>query len=127
MAFTMTLKSTAAGRGSISAANAYSGTLGISIEETVANGQTAYEIDVAIDVSAVQAFSICSDRAVTVKTNSSGSPANTLNLHAGVPYEWSTNSYDTFKLTTDVAKLFVANSSGAAATLQLEAVVDGSP
>jgi hypothetical protein len=127
MAFSLDFKSTALGRGVISASNSYSGTLSLSLDETITNGQTAYEIDIAIDVSKVAAISISSNKAITLKTNSSGSPDNTLTLRAGVPYQWCSDSYDTFKLTTDVTKFYVANSSGASANLLLEGVVDGSP
>ena len=99
----------------------------ISVDETIANGQTAFQINVAIDVSAVKAFYICADQNVTVKTNSSGSPDDTLNLIANEPYAWHNTSLSAFLLDTDVTAIFVANASGSAAALTLRVIQDASP
>ncbi len=85
------------------------------IDEVIASGATDYGILAAIDVSNVQAFAMWSDRNLTIETNNAGSPANTINLLAGVPYIWEAGGYETFKLTTDVTQLFITNASGAAA------------
>ena len=98
-----------------------------SLSESIADAATNLPVAFTLDVSATKSFLIVSDQAVTVKTNSSGAPANTLVLVAGVPYIWHSSSYDTFKLTIDVTSLFVTNASGFAATLEIEALVDPTP
>ena len=105
----------------------YSAASKVSVDESVATGQTDKQIFVAIDVSAVKSIIILSDQAVLLETNSGSTPTNTLSLLAGVPYLWNTDSYDTFKLTGDVTSIFITNSSGAAARIQLDAVVDPTP
>lgn len=110
----------------IDLAQTYTGSLGLTLDETAAQSATT-QFFIAIDVSAVKAFVVTSDKAVTLKTNSSGSPDNTLALVANKPYEWNTDSYDTFKLTTDVTSIYVVVAGGSAARIQLEAILDATP
>lgn len=103
------------------------GSLEINLSESVSNGQTDFQINVAIDVSAVKTFYLVSDQAVTVETNNGTTPTNTISLTANDPYVWWTNSYDTFKLTGDVTALFITNASGSTANIELRAIVDATP
>jgi hypothetical protein len=105
----------------------YTGSSKVSLDETVASGSTDLLINVAIDVSAVKSFILLSDQAVTIETNNGAAPDNTIVLVANVAYVWTTDSYDTFKLTVDVTKIYVTNASGSTATIKLEALVDATP
>lgn len=89
-----------------------SGDTEVNVIETLAAGATNINRPLALDVSQVVSFAMIATQACVVKTNSSGSPANTINLVANVPYIWNSQSYDAFKLTTDVTALFLTNSSG---------------
>jgi hypothetical protein len=93
----------------------------VSIDESLSIG-TDTLVALTLDVSQVKSAYIVADTAMTLETNSSGSPANTLTLVAGLPYVWYTNKYDSFKLTTDVTALYVTNA--AAGRLQMEFLVD---
>lgn len=106
----------------------YTGTL-VSIldAETVADSQTDQLATITIDVSAVKAFFLTSDQALTVETNDGTTPADTITLVADRPYVWDTDSYDTFQLGTDVTALYFTNSSGSTATVYCYAVIDPSP
>lgn len=95
--------------------------------ESVADAQTDAELGFTLDVSACKAFVINSTKNVTVETNNGSTPDDTLTLVANVPYVWHENSEHTFLLTTDVTALFVTNASGAAATIDVEAVFDSTP
>ena len=95
-----------------------------SISETIADSTTDGLVAFALDVSECASFFILADQALTVKTNSSGSPADTLTLSAGVPYLWHTGAIDSFQLGTDVTALYVTNASGEDATLRIEALYD---
>jgi hypothetical protein len=128
MAFTHTLQqSVQAGSQVVTGSKQFSGSAKVSLEETVANGLTDSLINVAIDVSAVKCFILLSDQNVTIETNNGTTPDNTIALIANVAYVWCSDSYDTFKLTVDVTKFYVTNSSGATATIKLEALVDATP
>lgn len=88
-------------------------------------GTNTHILHPSIDVSEVQSILIKSDQDITIKTNSSGSPDDTLAIKAGMPYIWITGkSYDTLKLTVDVASIYVTNT--AAANLSIEVLV-GAP
>lgn len=99
----------------------------LSIEETVADSATDAEIVFSLDVSAVKAFMIVSDRDVLVQTNDGSSPDDSLSLLADEPYVWHVTSYDSFLLTQDITSIFVTNASGGIATLIIEAVFDVTP
>ncbi len=96
-------------------------------EEPIAVG-TNIPVGLSLDVSAVESCIIYSDRVVTIKTNSSGSPTDTLVMKAGIGYRWNKDSYDTFKLTGDITGgLYVTNASGGGALLTFHAVIDPTP
>lgn len=88
------------------------------INESIAIGATNLLVLSAIDISQVKALALYSSVDLTVKTNSSGSPTDTINLLAGIPYIWETGAYDTCKITADVSSLYITNGSGAVATFQ---------
>jgi hypothetical protein len=68
-----------------------------------------------------------SDKAITLETNSGGSPVDTIALAANVPYDWRVGNADAFRLGTDVTGLFVTNASGDEARLQIEVLFDNTP
>lgn len=128
MAFSHEVGSTLkVGNQSLGGSKSYSGSGECNISEIVIDGSTDYLVNIAFKVSAVQSFWIQSDVAVTLETNSGGSPANTLVLKPGVPYQWTTDSYDTFKLTTDVTKFYFTNASGSTANIECRCIVDATP
>lgn len=111
----------------IERSSTYSGGASVDIAETIVTASTDFLINIAIDVSAVKSFYIVSDVAVTVETNSGSAADNTLVLKAGVPYQWDTDSYDTFKLTADVTKIYVTNVSGSTSNLFIKCIQDPTP
>lgn len=85
------------------------------ISESVAANATNLQIHWAAVVANIKSILISTDLALTVKTNSSGSPAQTLTLVANQPYEWNTNHLDALLLTPDVTTLYVTNASNTTA------------
>jgi len=97
----------------------------VNIAVTIPASTTNQEILIAIDVSELKSLCLSSDYSLTIKTNSSGSPTDTIALVGGKPYIWTVNSYDTCKLTADVTKIYVTNGSGTnAAALKVSALVN---
>ncbi len=96
----------------------------ISLEESVATGQTNRLIAFTLDVSQLKGIIINSTKDVTFETNSGSSPADTIALLANVPYVWHYQSYHPCLLTTDVTGIYITNASGATATINIEAVYD---
>lgn len=115
------------GNRSITADNNYSGDSQESKDVTVAGSTSDMLINFALDVSQIKAIYILSDKDLTLETNNGTTPDDTISLKAGVPYIWTTDSYDTCKLTTNVTALYASNAGATAARLQLEVVKDDTP
>ena len=116
-----------------------SGNQSVSQEETVTadsetnldlavdDGETALEANIAIDVSALASLYMAADQDITIKTNSSGSPDDTISLKANKPLVWTPNCGFSNPLSVDVLSIFCANSSGTNATLQIRLLQDATP
>ena len=97
-------------------------------KETVADGQTDQVIQISIDVSAVKAFILISDQAVTIETNAvDATGGNTIVLVANKPYIFVVNDYVAFLLTLDVTVFYVTNASGSTATISCQGIYDATP
>jgi hypothetical protein len=106
----------------------YSGELLVSLDgQQIPDQSTDLEVVLGLDVSEIIALFIKSDQALKIETNSGSVPGNTIDLLANQPYVWVEGDYDACKLTVDVTSLFLTNTSGATATLDIEALVDPTP
>ena len=97
------------------------------IATTIADSVTDQLEVISIDVSAIQSIYINSTQAITLETNSSSAPTDTINLRADEPYIWYVNSYFTNLLTADVTVIYLTNASGSTATFDLRCVYDSTP
>lgn len=113
MALTSTISFTAAGGGTtISGVTASaSGNNITQIADTIAASTTHQSFAIGIDVSTIQSLFIYTDGALTVKTNSTGSPDQTLTFAANQPLVWAYGMPVTCPLTTDVTMLYFTNGS----------------
>lgn len=113
----------------VSGQKTYTAASRVSLSEAAPDSATTV-MAAAIDVSALKSFFLLSDQDVNIGTNDAygGSPDATIQLKAGVPYVWNTDSYDTFLLVAaDIVTLHVTNASGSSATIQMEALIDPTP
>jgi hypothetical protein len=128
MAFTYGVTQTVqAQSGPVTKTNTYSGSAVAEFDESVSNGATDTQINIAIDVSTVKVFWIYSDVAITVETNDGSAPDDTLTLAAGIPYMYVNDGEDTFLLGTDVTALFITNASGSTANITCRCLQDSTP
>lgn len=81
----------------------------------------------AIDVSQLKSLYISTDQDITIKTNSSGSPDDTISLKANIPLMWSEDCGFTCPLSTDVTGLYFVNASSTNANVQVRALIDSTP
>lgn len=81
-------------------------------------------VDWAVDVSQIKGVFIQVDGALTIKTNSSGSPDDTLTFAGAGCYEWTEDDLASLLLTTDVTKLYVTNGTSGAVQLEIRCVYD---
>jgi hypothetical protein len=74
-------------------------------------GAVNSEFDMQITVAKIQSMVLYADQNVVIKTNSTGSPGNTVNLVAKKQVVWNTDSVMAKPFTTDTTKLFLSNSN----------------
>jgi hypothetical protein len=99
----------------------------VNVDESIANGATNVAVTWAVDQSELKLLYIVSDKALTLKTNSSSAPDDTITLAANQPVEWCASDSATCPLSADVTLLYVTNSSGASAALTIRALQDPTP
>lgn len=113
-----------AGGKSLTKSSTYTGDARLSREVEVATAETDYLIAMVLDVSEIDGIYIVSDQTVTFETNNGAAPAETISLVADVPYLWTTSSYFTNLLATDITAIYITNASGSTATINIEVVFD---
>lgn len=82
---------------------------------------TDYLIAYALDYSQCKGLFIIGSAAMTIETNSSSAPAQTISLAAGVPVAWMYGS-GTCPITADVTSLYITSTAGG--TLTIRTLVD---
>jgi len=110
--FTDTISISYTGNGKVvsSQVGTYTGTKDAGVAAVITAGATAQEIDVAFPFATIVAIILATDQDVTVKTNSSGSPVDTLIVKKTAGVVWANDYATTNPITADVTKLFVANA-----------------
>lgn len=97
------------------------------IDVSVPGSTTDLQVNVAIDVSQLTHIFLLSDGALTIQTNSGGSPDDTITLAASKPLVWYSGCGLTCPLTVDVTNLYLTNASGSAVALQIRLQSDATP
>lgn len=95
------------------------------IDEVLPANQTDVEYAMSLDASQIKGFIIKSAVAATIKTNSSGSPGQTINVAAGKGIIWHLGNGFSNPLTPDITKIFITNV--ASGLFQMYALVDVTP
>ena len=103
------------------------GDVGVHAEVSIPAGQTV-QINLTLDVSEIKGLNIgCSKGDCTVKTNSSSSPADTLEIDNKQDIIWIPSDPRACPLTTDVTALYVTNNGDESSDFYLQAAVDSTP
>ena len=89
------------------------------IDDTVASMATNMEYDLPIVVAAVHCLLMWSSEAVTVLTNSSSVPQDTIHLVANKPLVWDTDMVFAIPFVGNVTKLFVSNAGSFPASFKV--------
>lgn len=121
MSFTHTIsQSWTNGSGSVSKALPLTGSSETNVDVVVPDSTTNQLQAFALTTANMLSYFILSNVDCTLKTNSTGSPANTISLKAGVPLTWSTSvSYFSNVFTTNVTAMYFTNASGQQARINL--------
>lgn len=94
---------------------------------TVNNAVSNLLVDMELDISQLKSFFIVSNKDVTLKTNDSGTPQDTIALKADKPLIYAPNIGMTNPFGGDVTSMYLSNASGATATVQIRALFDATP
>jgi hypothetical protein len=89
---------------------------------TIAALATNVLVEVAFAIADLQSLCIWSDTNLTIKTNSSTSPTQTINLLASVPIVWGTGLGSADPITADVTALYVTNAASNLANFKVRAL-----
>jgi hypothetical protein len=79
---------------------------------TIPVSTTNQALQLAFTMASMQMICITATGALTLKTNSTGSPAQTITLTANQSITWYTGSAATNPITADVTEVFATNASG---------------
>ena len=90
------------------------------IEKVIPADSIDLELLFGVDLSTMEfAFMLC-DGTVTVRTNDSGTPQETFNLFANVPYQWMTGNPTAHKpFSNDITGFYITEGSGTDRNLAL--------
>lgn len=99
----------------------------ISLDVVVPANTNNLAVDLAFVVSRVKSLFITSDKAVTIKTNSSGAPTQTLTRAANQPLDWTAADADACPFTANVTTAFITNATSAAANVRIRILHDITP
>lgn len=128
MSFSHTInRSFSDGASTVSSSKTYTGSGTANLSETIPASSSNLQLNVAVDVSALQSLYLYCDAAATVYVNdvSGGSPTKTITLPAGEAYIYP-NGSDTNPLgASDVTKIYVTCSAGG--SLEMRALQDATP
>lgn len=96
------------------------------VQEQIPAGSSELVVDFDADVSQLKLVYISATKDLTIKTNSSGSPAKTIALTANEPLMWkaSDGAANNPFGSTDVTKLYVTNGTGVATDLKIRSLED---
>lgn len=113
------------GQTTLTGGTSFSGDTEINQDLAVGAGLTNVEFDVTIISDNVQSIYFLSDQDVTVKTNSTSVPDDTLNLKANIAIAYGTGTNETNPIgTATVTKFYVTNAGPTDATLKIRCVVN---
>ena len=101
----------------------------VELDETIPAASTNLQCNFTADVSAMVALMIVSDQDVTIKTNSTSTPGDTIPLKANVPIPWVSDfgSKPPNPLTADVTTIYVNNAGAVPARLRIYNLQDATP
>jgi hypothetical protein len=89
------------------------------IDAAIPPATVNFEYDVAFTLSTVRSILLTCDQAITIKTNSSGSPQETITLTAGQAIVWQTGAtLGAGPFAASITKFFLSNAGTATANFK---------
>ena len=97
------------------------------IEVAVPGSTTDYHVLASIDVSQLALIYILADKALTLKTNSTSTPADTISLAVDKPFLWYSGCGLTMPFTVDITTLYLTNGTAGTGNVELHFQYDATP
>ena len=101
----------------------YTGSTEVAYDGTVAATTDLQEVDIAFIRANVHALLLYSSQALTIKTNNSGTPIDTITLAAGQAIVWGTDHPEVNPFAHDVTKIFLSNDTANIATVKIRVLI----
>lgn len=96
--------------------------------EAVIATSTEQQVDIAMVRARLKHLFILSDQDVTIRTNSTGSPGDTLNVLNGFPVSYSSSAGQTNPFNSaDVTTIYIQNAGATNATVRIRVLKDSTP
>lgn len=89
--------------------------------------QADKQVLIVLDQSALASICISTTVDVTIETNNSATPDDTLGVNAGEPLIWTNVSGLTCPITQDVTTVYVTNEEATAGTVKFRFLQDATP
>lgn len=99
----------------------------INAEPTIPAVTNDVEVAAVFSVASLKMVFILSDKDVTLETNSSSAPDQTISLLANKPLFWYEGAYHANPFTDDVTKFFFSNAGATDANVRIRILRDGTP
>lgn len=99
----------------------------INRDVTLSASAANVEVDIDFAFARLKSIYILSDAAITIKTNSSSSPDDTLTLVANQPLLWTAVDAAGNPFDTDVTRFFLTNGTTGVATVKIRTLYDSTP
>lgn len=97
----------------------------VQIDKTIADGQSDQLVDLALDVSKIQSMVIKVSGPLTLETNDGAAPDETFAFTAAGMYRYVVGEGIALHFTTDIASLYVTNSSGVPVDMSIRVLLNG--
>ena len=108
-----------------SVVNTFTGDHAEGFDEAIAPSTTNQLVAASVDVSRIRSCMVYCDKAITLKTNSSSSPADTITLTAGQLRQWNTGHAEANFFTTDITAIYITTGAiGSTANLKVRFLID---
>jgi hypothetical protein len=101
----------------------YTGTAEVGFDGTVPATTDNQEVDIAWLHANVHSLLLYSSQPLTIKTNSSSVPIQTIILAAGQAIVWGSDHAEANPVTADVTKLFLSNDTANPATVKIRVLI----
>ncbi len=107
----------------VNSVDTQTGSTEVGYDFTVGATTDNQEVDIGFLHANTKSLVFWSSTALTVKTNSSSSPTQTISLTAGQALIWTVAHPEANPITADVTKLFVSNDTSGIATVKIRVLI----